>query len=109
MLPPIKRAKINADQLFKGRGTSSNPPMYNSKNRGDKEKVIYPSYKCKTAKAEVLILQTIKDNPGLSALEITNKTGFKKDKVNLILANYHEDGLICFEKESKSRYWYLSD
>ena len=109
MLPPIKRAKINADQLFKGRGTSSNPSLYDSKHRGYKSKDPLSVCQAKAIKKEVVVLQTIKDNPGLSGREIARKTGFSKDKVHLILADYHKDGIISFEKKGNTHYWYLGE
>ena len=109
MLPPIRRAEKTADQVFKGRGTSSNPPLFDSKNRGHKDKKVFASHYYKSAWSEVLVLQVVKESPGLSIVQISQKTKFSREKVKQILRDYRNDQLVRYERVGRQYFWYLED
>jgi uncharacterized membrane protein len=109
MLPPIRHAKLNADTLLKGRGTSSNPPLFDAKNRGWKDKRVLTPQFLNAAKSEVLVLQTIQENPGLTIKQIAEKTGFSRTKVELMLKDYRNDQLVRYKRVGRQYFWYLED
>ena len=109
MLPPIKRAQKTADQVFKGRGTSSNPPLFDSKNRGWKDKKTFTTQYLKSVRSEVLVLETIQKNPGLTIKQIAEKTGYSRTKVELMLKDYRHDRVVRYERVGRQYFWYLED
>lgn len=107
MLPPIKRATRNADDIFKDRATTTSILLWKHvSNRGGKKPVRFAPATFDRAKKEVMILDCVAEKPGSSAKEIAEKIGFAAPSIAAILASYREDGIVRSSKTFPPR-WYL--
>jgi hypothetical protein len=98
MLPPIRRAKLNADTLFAGRATSSAPALWkNVKGKNTPRQPGISKRNLTSAWEQVQLLDLILDNPGITSIELAKITKIPSGRVNNLLQEYRNDGLVFAE------------
>jgi hypothetical protein len=109
--PPIKRATLNADTLFQGRGTSNAIPLWKSVKGTRKIEHKLNIRKLKIARSEVDLLSLIEQFPGQTANFYASRLpGRSAEWVRITLNQYAADGLVRNVRAKKATYlWYLNE
>ncbi len=106
MLPEIKHATLKVEDLFTGRGTSSNPPLWQHVKGKPKDDIPDGLKFVKSTKKQVALLDLIASEPGEMSAYYANKLGMGVESVRKILKRYRSDGIV---RQSESNQWYLAD
>ena len=111
MQPPIKRATLNADTLFQGRGTSNGIPLWKSvpgKKTSERAADIRSLF---SAKSEIALLDLLKQFPGQSGKFYARRLpGRSPEWVRVTLHQYAADGLVRYARIDKVTYiWFLNE
>jgi hypothetical protein len=111
MLPPIKRATRNADNILKDRGTSNAIPLWKNVTGKKKAERGADSRAFLAAKSEVDLLNLLKQFPGQSCKFYARRLpGRAPGWVRFTLQQYAEDGIVRNSRANKCTYiWYLND
>jgi hypothetical protein len=108
--PPIKRATLNADTLFQGRGTSNAIPLWESVPGKKKPERGTDIRSFIAAKSEVDLLNLLKQFPGQGCTFYARRLpGRNAEWVRVTLQQYAEDGLVSFSRHHVSYLWYLNE
>jgi hypothetical protein len=109
--PPIKRATLNADTLFQGRGPSNAIPLWKSVKGTRKIEHKLNIRTLKIARSEVDLLSLIEQFPGQTANFYASRLpGRTNEWVRITLQQYAADGLVSYSRPNNVTYlWFLNE
>ena len=95
MLPKIKRATLNAETVLNGRGTSSNPPLWQYAKGGSQAKNLpFTKASLRSAQRQIALLDLVRLEPGKTSPYYAKKIKLSVAWVRDTLNEYQEDGVV---------------